>query len=140
MKTQPIIAQACFLAVVLLLTGCGDSSVETAAPAPAGGGGGDPRPAKPKKYKTVPCRHWARSGACALGDACTFKHGDEAQPSRRGGAPAAQPPQTAEPAPATKPKKYKTQPCKQWRAQGQCKYGDACTFRHGCWALLPGLL
>lgn len=32
MKTQPIIAQACFLAVVLLLTGCGDSSVETAAP------------------------------------------------------------------------------------------------------------
>ena len=32
MKTQPIIAQACFLAVVLLLTGCGDSSVEAAAP------------------------------------------------------------------------------------------------------------
>jgi len=74
-----------------------------------------------RNYKTVLCRHFARSGRCLMGNMCDFKHeaGTERARSpvataKRGGNP-----------------NYKTAPCRNWSKTGSCPYEKVCQFKHG---------
>ena len=80
------------------------------------------------KYKTSLCRHWEQYKTCALGNACSFAHGDFEKRNVK------------DPLPQTFPGKeyigavhsnYKTQICKNFETNGSCKYGNMCCFAHG---------
>ena len=80
------------------------------------------------KYKTRLCRHFVASNSCALGDTCSFAHGQSEIRKQD------------EPVPQTFPgldhvgavhSNYKTQPCRNFELNGMCSYGNLCCFAHG---------
>lgn len=66
-------------------------------------------PQKPFNYKTVLCRHFARTGCCLRGQTCQFRHNE------------------AEVGPNSN---YKTVPCRNWTKNGTCPYERVCLFKH----------
>jgi len=69
-----------------------------------------------RNYKTILCRHFARSGSCPMGDMCGFRHnedGVEIEQVKRGVNP-----------------NYKTAPCRNWTKTGSCPYEKVCQFKH----------
>ena len=94
-----------------------------------------------KESRLKPCRHWAVSGSCKLGDECGFMH--DASPSV---AKTLKPKQTKAALPGTReflaedaavssaksvPANRKlTKPCRNWATKGSCRLGDACGFLH----------
>eukprot|EP00347_Sterkiella_histriomuscorum_P024009 403332620 len=114
----------------------------------------------PAKYKTVMCRHFQTQGQCTLGDKCSFAHGEHElrkgaggqvyQPKQygsdnngggrggyvprggRGGRGGFQNFNTQ-----GRDQTFKTALCKNFE-QGNCKYGDKCSFAHGDHELKKG--
>jgi len=93
------------------------------------------------KYKTVLCKHFSQTGTCSYGEKCQFAHGlHEIKNTGGSGMPGVgmnnnmvgggfmpekinkQPPN---------PSNFKIIKCKNWEANGTCKYGSVCTFAHG---------
>jgi len=69
-----------------------------------------------RNYKTILCRHFARSGSCPMGNMCGFRHdedGSEIDRVKRGVNP-----------------NYKTAPCRNWIKTGSCPYEKVCQFKH----------
>ena len=80
------------------------------------------------KYKTKLCRHWSLTNTCALGDACSFAHGN------------AELRKFDDPVPQSFPglenvgavhSNYKTQVCRNFELNGMCSFGNLCCFAHG---------
>ena len=80
------------------------------------------------KYKTKLCRHWQLTNTCALGDACSFAHGNEELRK------------FDDPVPKSFPgleyvgavhSNYKTQICRNFELNGMCSFGNLCCFAHG---------
>lgn len=96
------------------------------------------------KYKTVLCKHFSQTGTCSYGEKCQFAHGlhEIKNSNHTGGSQGGlnhgmnthimggyvpekvtkQPPN---------PSNFKIIKCKNWEANGTCKYGSVCTFAHG---------
>ena len=85
------------------------------------------------RYKTSLCKNFLTESGCQYGEKCQFAHGkDELRPVQ------SIPQQTAVPQmknPFTQLQKnmmnFKIVKCKNFENEGQCKYGDRCTFAHG---------
>lgn len=80
------------------------------------------------KYKTKLCRHYQLTHTCALGDACSFAHGQKELRN------------CDDPIPKSFPgleyvgavhSNYKTQPCRNFDINGMCSFGNLCCFAHG---------
>jgi len=100
------------------------------------------------KYKSVLCKHFGQTGTCSYGDKCQFAHGFQELKNSggqgqtgngRGGDGLSGTPQTLnlnsnneknnkQP---PNPSNFKIVKCKNFEANGSCKYGSVCTFAHG---------
>ena len=84
------------------------------------------------RYKTSLCKNFLTESGCQYGEKCQFAHGkDELRPIQSI-------PQSAVSQmknPFTQLQKnmmnFKIVKCKNFEKEGQCKYGDSCTFAHG---------
>ena len=85
------------------------------------------------RYKTSLCKNFLTESGCQYGEKCQFAHGkDELRPVQN------IPQQSDVPQmknPFTQLQKnmmnFKSVKCKNFEKEGQCKYGDRCTFAHG---------
>ena len=85
------------------------------------------------RYKTSLCNNFLTESGCQYGEKCQFAHGnEELRPVQ------SVPQQSAVPqmnSPFAQLQKnmmnFKIVKCKNFEKDGQCKYGDRCTFAHG---------
>lgn len=81
------------------------------------------------KYKTVLCKHFGQTGTCSYGDKCQFAHGFQ-ELKNTGGNMMGMTENKSNKQPPN-PSNFKIVKCKNWEANGTCKYGSVCTFAHG---------
>lgn len=109
------------------------------------------------KYKSVLCKHFGQTGTCSYGDKCQFAHGFQ-ELKNSGGGQDGQGGQGGQPGNGSRndggmggnpmsqygqggqdknnkqppnPSNFKIVKCKNFEANGSCKYGSVCTFAHG---------
>lgn len=103
------------------------------------------------KYKSVLCKHFGQTGTCSYGDKCQFAHGFQELKNSGGGqggqlgngsrndggmggnpmSQHGQGDQNKNNKQPPNPSNFKIVKCKNFEANGSCKYGSVCTFAHG---------
>jgi hypothetical protein len=79
-----------------------------------------------QKYRTQMCKHYMGRGECPLKQFCQFAHG----PSELRQANDPLPANFGKTALGAVHSNYKTEPCKNFFEDGECKFGDGCSFFH----------
>ena len=86
------------------------------------------------RYKTSMCKNFSTEAGCQYGEKCQFAHGKEELrsiqniPVQQGGILPMKNPLTQQ---QKNVMNYKIAKCKNFEKDGQCRYGDRCTFAHG---------
>ena len=79
-----------------------------------------------QKYKTQMCKHFMENSICPLKQFCQFAHGPNEL--RQSNDPL--PKNFGKTALGAVHSNYKTEPCKNFHATGECKFGEGCSFFH----------
>jgi len=79
-----------------------------------------------QKFKTQMCKHFLDTGKCPLMQFCQFAHG----PSELRQPNDPLPKNFGKTALGAVHSNYKTEPCKNFFSEGECKFGEGCSFYH----------
>lgn len=79
-----------------------------------------------QKFKTQMCKHFLENNECPLHQYCQFAHG----PSELRQPNDPLPKNFGKTALGAVHSNYKTEPCKNFFKDGECKFGDGCSFYH----------